>query len=239
MVDRRHLGSKGDVAYNEAVPYDEQLAAWTRWAEACNRNGTPTIVQINHPGRQSTPGAGTRGLFAKTVSSSATPLRPGKGLLPSIIGALMFGTPREMTTQDIRELVDGFARTAKLSAEAGFAGAEIHAAHGYLLDQFLSPKVNKRTDDYGVGSATKGAKVVVEIIEAMRAAVPAGFCIGIKLNSVDHQSPEQLAMCIEQLKLITAAGVDFIEISGGTYENPKVRIALIRSGCQATNLYFL
>jgi 2,4-dienoyl-CoA reductase-like NADH-dependent reductase (Old Yellow Enzyme family) len=151
----------------------------------------------------------------------------------------MFGTPREMTTQDIRELVDGFARTAKLSAEAGFAGAEIHAAHGYLLDQFLSPKVNKRTDDYGVGSATKGAKVVVEIIEAMRAAVPAGFCIGIKLNSVDHQSPEQLAMCIEQLKLITAAGVDFIEISGGTYENPKVRIALIRSGCQATNLYFL
>jgi 2,4-dienoyl-CoA reductase-like NADH-dependent reductase (Old Yellow Enzyme family) len=145
----------------------------------------------------------------------------GDGLIARLVSAVGFGTPLEMTAADIQHVVDGFVETSRLAAEAGFAGMEVHAAHGYLLAQFLSVKSNERTDEYG-GSPAARAKIVVDVIKAIRAAVPKEFCVGIKLNSVDHQSPEDLAACIEQLKLIEAAGVDFLEISGGTYENPSV-----------------
>ncbi|ETS73554.1 hypothetical protein PFICI_14500 [Pestalotiopsis fici W106-1] len=220
-VDKRYLGSPGDIAFNDEIPYEEMLAAWRTWAEACNAEGTPTLVQINHPGRQSPMGAGSRGMFAKNLAPSAVPLNFGSGILPKLISSLMFGTPKEMTQADIDDVVRRFAATAKLSAEAGFAGAEIHAAHGYLLAQFLSEKSNKRTDAYG-GSPVARAKIVVEVIKAMREATPKGFTVGIKLNSADHQSSEELAACLEQLKAITAAGVDFIEISGGSYESPTM-----------------
>lgn len=112
--------------------------------------------------------------------------------------------------------------------ESGFAGVEIHGAHGYLLAQYMSAKSNQRTDSYG-GSALNRVRIVVEVIEAMRRVVPKSFCIGIKFNSVDHQSESALADCIEQLKAIVAAGVDFLEISGGTYEDPIVSSLTSRS----------
>ncbi|KAK8045300.1 NADPH dehydrogenase [Apiospora rasikravindrae] len=219
-VDTQHVGDKLNAAYNHELERASLLETWKGWARSCNPDGaTPTVVQINHPGRQSHRGAGSRGLFAPSIAPSAVPLDFGTGLLARLMGALVFGTPREMTVDEIRHVVGRFAETAKLAAEAGFAGAEIHAAHGYLLAQFLSEKSNKRTDAYG-GSPAARAKIVVEIIRAMRAAVPSGFCIGIKLNSADHQSPEELKACLEQLRLVAEAGVDFVEVSGGTYENP-------------------
>lgn len=221
QIDGRYLGHAGDVAWNDTVTYEEQLSVWKRWANVCNGHSTPTIVQISHPGRQSPPFAGSKGFWDKTWSSSAVPMSLGDGCLPSLLGKLVFGTPREMTKEDIRHVVQGFARTAKLAADAGFAGAEIHGAHGYLIDQFLSEKVNQRTDEYG-GSPAKRVRIVLDIVEAMRAVVPPSFCIGIKFNSVDHQSAERLRECVEGLKLITEAGIDFMEVSGGSYENPRV-----------------
>lgn len=126
-----------------------------------------------------------------------------------------------MTALEIKDVIQRFVDTAVLVAEAGFDGIELHSAHGYLLAQFLAEATNKRTDEYG-GSVAARAKIVVEVIEAIRAAVPAGFSIGIKFNSVDHQSPSALRECIEQLQLIVHAGIDFLEISGGTYEDPQV-----------------
>lgn len=145
----------------------------------------------------------------------------GEGMLPRVLSSVIFGTPKEMTVEEIQRVVEQFAETAQLSAEAGFAGVQIHAAHGYLLAQFLSERSNTRQDAYG-GSPEARAKIVVDIIQAIQAVVPKGFCIGIKLNSVDHQSKEELDACLKQLRLITAAGVDFVEVSGGTYENPTV-----------------
>ncbi|KAK8116057.1 hypothetical protein PG984_012559 [Apiospora sp. TS-2023a] len=219
-VDTQYVGDKTNAAYNHALERDALLEVWKGWARSCNPDGaTPAVVQINHPGRQSHRGAGTRGLLAPSIAPSAVGLDFGSGLLARLIGALVFGTPREMTTNEIQHVVERFAETAKLAAGAGFAGAEIHAAHGYLLAQFLSEKSNKRTDAYG-GSPAARANIVVDIIQAMRAAVPPGFCIGIKLNSADHQSPAELEACLAQLRLIAEAGVDFVEVSGGTYENP-------------------
>ncbi|KAK7991789.1 hypothetical protein PG996_013198 [Apiospora saccharicola] len=132
-VDTQYVCDKANAAYNHALDRDALLDVWKGWARSCNPDGaTPTVVQINHPGRQSHRGAGTRGILAPSIAPSAVGLDFGSGLLARLIGALVFGTPREMTTDEIRHVVDRFAETAKLAAEAGFAGAEIHAAHGYL-----------------------------------------------------------------------------------------------------------
>ncbi|GKT66373.1 NADPH dehydrogenase [Colletotrichum tofieldiae] len=218
-VDLKYLGSPKDIAYNDTIPYERMLEAWKAWAKVCNRNGTPTIVQVNHPGRQSPFGAGKRGFTEKTIAPSAVPLNLGTGFLPRLINSLLFGTPREITVAEIQDVVRRFALTAKLASDAGFAGVEIHGAHGYLLAQFMSEKINKRTDAYG-GSPAARVKIIVDIIRAIRETVPKSFCVGIKFNSVDHQSQAELDACIEQLKLITEAGVDFLEVSGGTYEDP-------------------
>ncbi|KAH8706179.1 hypothetical protein BGZ61DRAFT_350161 [Ilyonectria robusta] len=221
QVDARYLGQPNDVAYNEALEYKEMLDIWKKWAEPFLKHNSHAVVQINHPGRQSPGGAGTRGFFAKSIAPSPIPLSLGKEFFPRIMSTLIFGTPRQMTLADIKETTEQFAKTARLAADAGFAGVELHGAHGYLLAQFLSEKTNKRTDEYG-GSAAARTKIVVEIIEAIHAVVPKGFTVGIKYNSVDHQSPQALADSITQLKLIAGAGIDFLEISGGTYEDPQL-----------------
>ncbi|KAI5917446.1 hypothetical protein F4810DRAFT_45643 [Camillea tinctor] len=186
------------------------------------------LVQINHPGRQSPIGAGQRGLCQKNIAPSAIGLNFGDGLIPHTINAVVFGTPREMTIKDIEHVINAFVDTALLASKAGFAGVEVHAAHGYLLSQFLSSQSNKRTDDYG-GSPTKRARIVVEILRAIRSVVPREFCVGIKLNSVDHQSATDFQGCLEQLRLIADTEIDFLEISGGSYENPTMNVGLSES----------
>jgi 2,4-dienoyl-CoA reductase-like NADH-dependent reductase (Old Yellow Enzyme family) len=237
QVNTKFLGQPQDpsVIDDEA----KQLESWRAWAKAVKgRNGsTPAVVQINHPGRQSPAFAGTKGFFTKNMAPSPIPLSLGPGLLARMVSALVMGTPREMTVADIEEVVGQFARAARLSADAGFDGVELHAAHGYLLSLFLSPKSNKRTDAYG-GSAQKSARIVADIIRAAREATPKGFTIGIKLNSVDHQSTSDLEYCIEQIRVITEAGIDFLEVSGGSYEDPMVsvishhRFVIVMSGRQ-------
>lgn len=186
-------------------------------------------MQINHAGRQSPIGAGNRPFRAKTLSPSPIPLNLGDGIVAHMASSFLFGTPREMTDHDIHKVIQQFVHTSQLAQKAGFNGIEIHAAHGYLLSQFLSAKSNHRTDAYG-GSPGARAKIVVDIINAIRATVPTSFCVGVKLNSVDHQSAKELRDCVEQLKLIAATGIDFLEISGGTWENPEVCLLLNSKG---------
>lgn len=221
QVDEAYLGTHEDNALNDDIPREQHLNSWKEWAKVGSKNGTPIIMQLNHPGRQSIPGAGSHGYFGKTIAPSVVPVKLGNGLLARFMSALVFGSPREMDSTDIQHVVGRFAKGAKLAHEAGFAGVEIHGAHGYLLAQFLSSKTNKRTDAYG-GTPAKRARIVVEILQAVRKVVPKEFCVGIKLNSVDHQSQKELDECIEQLEVIVAAGIDFLEVSGGTYENPEV-----------------
>lgn len=211
QVDSAYLGGQGDFAINDALPREQTLTAWKIWAEACSHNGTKAIVQLNHPGRQAP--------FTRSIAPSAIPLDFGKGLVPWLVNSFVFGTPREMTMDEIQAVVVKFANAAHLSADAGFAGIEIHAAHGYLLSQFMSPTSNRRKDAYG-GSPLARVRIVVDIIRAIRAVVPSSFCIGIKLNSADLQSSAAMSESFEQLQAIADAGVDFMEISGGTLADP-------------------
>jgi 2,4-dienoyl-CoA reductase-like NADH-dependent reductase (Old Yellow Enzyme family) len=130
-----------------------------------------------------------------------------------------------MTIPEIEGVVSQFARAARLCAEAGFDGVEVHAAHGYLLSQFLSSKSNRRGDGYG-GDARGRARMLVEVVRAVKEATKGfkGFCVGVKLNSVDHQSEGEMRDCVEQVRAVVEAGVDFVEVSGGSYEDPKVSL---------------
>lgn len=139
QIDNLYLGGPADVAITPSIS-PETRQAWNAWSKAAQRNGTPAIVQINHPGRQSPVMTGDRGFMAKSLAPSAVPLNIGSGLFAYGARALLFGTPREMAVAEIEKAVQQFAEAAKLAAETGFAGVELHGAHGYLLAQFLSPK---------------------------------------------------------------------------------------------------
>lgn len=220
MIDARYKGDAGDVAV-ESDPSHRPIDLWKAYANAIQKEGTPGFVQLNHPGRQSPLGAGTRGVWEKSIAPSAVGLNIGENLFARMASGLVFGTPREMTMGDIVDVKRRFVDAARFVSDVGFKGVELHAAHGYLLAQFLSPRSNLREDGYG-GSAAKRARIVVEILREIREAVPEGFVVAIKLNSADHQRGAKLDEVMEQIALIVEAGVDFIEISGGSYEDPQV-----------------
>ncbi|OKL64377.1 hypothetical protein UA08_00766 [Talaromyces atroroseus] len=195
QVDADYLGNVGEASVDPSLE-PELSMAWKEWASACNSHGTPTLMQLNHTGRQSPIMAGKRGLWTKTIAPSPIPLDMGPFLLAKALVPLVFGTPREMSQADINKVIEQFTYASRKAAEAG-------------------------TDEYG-GSAANRARIVVQTLESIKRAVPAGFCVGIKFNSVDQQSTDELRDCIEQLKLIVATNIDFVEISGGTWEDPKM-----------------
>lgn len=205
MIDRRALGEPNNVAIED----DSDMPLLQRWAAAGQVEGTQLWVQLNHPGRQS-----PKGLNAENVSPSAVPFSPAL--------QAFFAPPRALTEDEIVALIQRFARSAGIVKRAGFSGVQIHAAHGYLISQFLSPLTNQRNDQWG-GSAQNRRRFVLEVYRAMRAEVGATFPIGIKLNSADFQhggfsEDESLAV----IQALHDEGIDLIELSGGTYEAPAM-----------------
>jgi 2,4-dienoyl-CoA reductase-like NADH-dependent reductase (Old Yellow Enzyme family) len=122
-----------------------------------------------------------------------------------------------MSMDEIQKLPDLFARTAARAKTAGFSGVQVHAAHGFLLSQFLSPLFNRRSDGYG-GSIEARIRIVIEVIDRVRNAVGPTFPIGIKINSTDKLE-DGLTQddALEAVRLLDRTSIDLIEISGGTY----------------------
>ena len=121
-----------------------------------------------------------------------------------------------MSADEVQKLPDLFAISAANAMTAGFSGVQIHAAHGFLLSQFLSPLFNRRTDDYG-GSVEARCRVVVEVINAVRAAVGSAFPIGIKINATDRlEGGLTQDDALDVVRLVDETSVDLIDISGGT-----------------------
>lgn len=134
---------------------------------------------------------------------------------------MTFPPTRAATTDEIAHIVDAFAHAAEFLEAAGFDGIEVHAAHGALLAQFLSPTTNQRTDAYGSGSIANRLRIVSEVCAAVRARTRTGFILAVKLNSVEFQAgglttadAAELAAALQQ-----GAGIDYLELSGGTYED--------------------
>ncbi|KAG2154256.1 uncharacterized protein EDB93DRAFT_1081670 [Suillus bovinus] len=192
------------------------------------------IMQLSHAGRQSSNFLGGRPLFVPPLAPS--PIRVGaghdenygRGAISDLMFHALFQVPTEMTTHDILNVQSSFVRGALLAYRSGFDGIQLHAAHGYLLAQFMNPKSNIRTDKYSVAPQNV-TRMLSEIVQAMRKVVPTTFIIGIKINSADYipsgsaeevfQEGEQRVL--DHIRTIASWGmIDFIEISGGDYENP-------------------
>ncbi|KAL5592411.1 hypothetical protein FOBRF1_013437 [Fusarium oxysporum] len=222
-VDDAYLGTVGDVALsktNMAVT----LEKWSAWAQAAQGHNCHMIVQLSHPGRQSPLGAGKKSFFAKNIAPSAIPLNLGDNLIARCASAVVFGTPRAMTQDDIDNVIAGFVSAANIAFRAGFQGVEVHAGHGFLLSQFLSSSSNKRQDQFG-GSPEKRAEIVLRIIRAIRDQVPATFCVGVKINTAAVRDTTEYSDMIRQIDLIRGEKIDYINLSGGDFEDPKMFFA--------------
>ncbi|MCC8402473.1 NADH:flavin oxidoreductase/NADH oxidase family protein [Paraburkholderia sp. MMS20-SJTN17] len=207
MVDGRAMTGPGDVVLEN----DRHLSSFERWARCVRSRGVQVWMQLNHPGRQVYAALGQA-----AVAPSPVPID-----IPGF--SRMFAPVRELRDDEIRAIVDRFISAAQLAERAGFTGVEVHAAHGYLLSQFLSPLVNHRTDRWG-GSLEKRARLLLDIVRGIRDKVSTSFCVAVKLNSADFQRGGfDLADACEVVKMLNGCEVDLIELSGGSYEAPAMQ----------------
>ena len=171
QVDRHHLERPGNVVLQNGNAPPDARAVFEQWADAARSGGGKVWMQLSHAGRQ-TPAL----VNPHPYAPSAVPLAiPGR-----------FGSPLQMPESLIKHLVGSFARASAVAQAYGFDGVQVHAAHGYLLSSFLSPRTNLRTDAWG-GSLDRRARLLLEIVGAVRAEVGPNFPVSVKLNSADFQ----------------------------------------------------
>ncbi|KCZ56490.1 NADH:flavin oxidoreductase/NADH oxidase family protein [Hyphomonas chukchiensis] len=207
QIDRHHLERVGNVVI-DAKSGDDALDGLSRWAEAAKSHGAAFIMQVSHAGRQ-TP---------KLVNPRPAAPSPVALGLPGG----QFGEPRAMTADEIKAVVEGFGRAARVARKAGFDGIQVHAAHGYLLSSFLSPLANRREDDWG-GPLENRARLLVDSVREAKVQGGPGFSVSVKLNSADFQKGGfSHADCLAVIDMLNGLGVDFVEISGGNYEQPAM-----------------
>ncbi len=228
MIDRRAKNEPGVVVVED----ESDLKHLQDWAAVGKKHNVVQLVQLSHPGKQC-----PKGLNQETVAPSAI------GFGPQM--AALFGVPRALQDSEIRDLIRRFGESARICDKAGFDGVQMHGAHGYLLSQFLSPKHNHRTDQWG-GSLENRMRFLIESYKEIRKQTRPDFIVGVKLNSADFQKggfSEEDSIAV--FKALDALGIDFIEISGGTYEAPvmtgtkKIKPAAKKASTVLREAYFL
>ena len=183
----------GNLVLDEA----SDLARFRALAQQGSENDTLLWLQLGHAG-------------ALAYSPTSDPKGPSALDLPGLSCA-------EMPLAEIRQLPSAFAKTARRAQQAGFGGVQIHAAHGFLLSQFLSPLFNQRSDEYG-GAIVNRMRLLLASIEATRAAVGSEFPIAVKLNSSDQlEGGFDEHDALDVVAALDQSSVDLIDISGGTY----------------------
>jgi hypothetical protein len=207
QVDRRFLERAGNVA----IDGNDGIAALEAYAAAGKAHGTHIWMQINHPGRQ----AGV---------SSERMVGPSAIGMGGVVDAV-----RALDGTEIEDIAARFVHVAKVAQQTGFTGVQVHAAHGYLMSQFLNPLANQRSDRWG-GSLENRARLLVDVTRGIRAAVGAEFPVSVKLNSSDFQQGglTEDESC-EVVRWLCDAGIDLLEISGGNYES-QVMVGRDESG---------
>ncbi len=182
-----------------AVHGDEFIPGLTEMAQAVHDTQAKVILQLAHGG-----------CYAPTA------LTGQEVIGPSVNDSDLFPKCRQMTLLEIQKIAEAFGKAAGRAKKAGFDGVQLHAAHGYLLSEFLSPFFNKRTDNYG-GSIENRARILLEALQAVRDEVGEEYPVFVKINSEDFvegglTQDEMLQVCA----MLERAGVDAIEMSGGT-----------------------
>jgi 2,4-dienoyl-CoA reductase-like NADH-dependent reductase (Old Yellow Enzyme family) len=207
QVSRRHLERPGNIAI-EGPPEQEAMARLGALAAAGAARGAAVFAQLSHAGRQ-TP-----------ILVNPRPKAPSA--VPVALPGRQFGPPEPLTEPEIEALVERFGEATAACRAAGFAGVQVHAAHGYLLSAFLSPLANRREDRWG-GSLDNRARLLLAVVRAAKAAAGPGFGVAVKLNSADFQRGGfELGEAVAVAQMLEAEGIDFLEVSGGNYEQPRM-----------------
>lgn len=233
MLDFDQLQAPGNAIIPPKAPLSgPRFEAFKAVATAARAHGSLVLSQICHPGRQVAANINQNPISASDVQ-----------LEGNVFGAL-FAKPRAATQENIDYLVGLFADAAVYLHAAGYDGMELHAAHGFLLAQFLSLRTNKRTDAYGGPSIRNRGRIILEIATEVRKRLPVestGFVLGIKLNSVEFMEDAFLpADCAELCNLLETEGqFDFVELSGGTFEKLGFNNAGKRDSTKNREAYFL
>lgn len=223
MIDHLAMTGPGGVALEQYTA----LAPFIELAKLSQTNDTKIWMQINHPGRQV-----FKKMGGKVLSPSDVALDMGKH-------SSMFSTPKPMNEMEIEDVIQRFTTTAKRAEEAGFDGVEIHAAHGYLLAQFLSPLTNKRDDKWG-GSLENRARLLIEVVKSVKEACSDSFAIAVKLNSADFQRGGfDVADAEQVVKMLGELNIDLVELSGGSYEAPAMQGRTADDRTLSREAYFL
>jgi 2,4-dienoyl-CoA reductase-like NADH-dependent reductase (Old Yellow Enzyme family) len=198
-----HLSGKASPR-QIAVDSDEKIPGLKKITEAVHQTGSGSAIflQLAHAGRQTRP-----------KLCGQTPLAPS-----AVYDPVSRITPRELTGDEIFQVIDWFVRAALRAREAGFDGVQLHAAHGYLLSSFISPHTNRRTDDWG-GTPEKRSKILIEIITGIKKTCGQDFPVMAKMNATDHL-PGGLTLkeAITIATSLETVGLEAIEISGGMNE---------------------
>ncbi|MFK7980587.1 MAG: NADH:flavin oxidoreductase/NADH oxidase family protein [Saprospiraceae bacterium] len=219
MVDKAHLvNAKVMIAEN-----DEFLEDFTTLADKAQAHGSHLWMQINHPGRQA------------PIYLDKAPVSASDVGMPS----KLYVKPKPLTEDEIYDLIDRYGTAALIAKKSGMKGAQVHGAHGYLVNQFLSPLTNIRKDKWG-GSLENRARFVLEIYRDMRKKVGPDYPLGIKINSADFQRgafTEEESM--EVIQMLDAEGMDLIEVSGGTYERAAMVGTQQKESTKKREAYFM
>ncbi|QJR82392.1 2,4-dienoyl-CoA reductase [Alteromonas pelagimontana] len=207
MIDRHAMTGPGGVA----LEADSPIEPFIQWAKIIRSGGALAIMQINHPGRQV-----LKAMRDTALAPSAISLNMGRH-------SSLFAKPIAMQGSDIHTICARFVTTAVRAKEAGFDGVEIHAAHGYLLTQFLSPLWNQREDEWG-GNLLNRARLLLNIVCQIRACCGSNFIIMVKLNSADFQHGGfDIDDAQVVVSMLEGVGVDVVELTGGSYESPAMQ----------------
>lgn len=206
-VDRRHLERAGNVVFDTHMTDNDRVMV-RQWAEVAQAGGAQLWAQLSHAGRQTPKALNPR---PDSASEIAVDLPGSK-----------YAAPLAMSDTRIKVVIEAFVTGALIARDLGFSGIQLHGAHGYLINQFLSPLSNLRDDRWGGGLENR-ARLLVETVRRIRAATGPSFGVGVKLNSSDFQkggfdSDDSLQVA----KWLEAEGIDLLEISGGTYESPAM-----------------
>ncbi len=202
IIEHSYVSRQGKARYRQlSIAEDSLVDDLKKLADTIHGNGPKTVMQINHAGSA-----------AEREVTGSDPVGPSPVVNPSKDNS---ATPRELGKTEIETIVDDFKKAAIRVKNAGFDGVEIHSAHGYLLNQFLSPITNQRTDEYG-GDVAGRIRIHLEIIRSVRQAVGEEFPILLRLGAADFMEG---GLTIEDSKAAAQAfekaGIDMLDISGG------------------------
>lgn len=221
IVEATAVEPRGRISPEDSgIWADSHVAPLRRIVDFVHSQGQKAGIQLAHAGRKASTLAPwlSQGRVLATEDEGGW---PDDVVAPSAVPfADGWPTPRELSVHEIEAVVEAFGAAARRSVEAGFDVVEIHAAHGYLLTQFLSPLTNKRTDRYGGGSFEDRIRLLVDVVGAVRAAVPAGMPVFLRISAtewMEHtgQPTWDLQQTIRLAKLLPGLGVDLLDVSSG------------------------